>query len=604
MRKYLQEREVLMLGGKLDLVVGTPGRLNDMLRDQTIRTKNVRHLVLDEADRMLDMGFEPQLREIVDHLPADGGRQTFMFSATWPSEVRKLAMDFLDDPVRINVGGEDELVAAKSIVQQVRLCDARGAKLIDSSDLIEKMEAAMKEEGHGNARSSRACHTIVFVNRKRDAEMVAEYIERNVEGVRAESLHGDLLQGRRDRVRDNVKSGRAQVLVATDVAARGLDVRTIRQVINYDMPNNMEDYIHRIGRTGRAGAKGEAHTFMDGQKDGKYARALCEIMVKAEQAIPGPIAQMAGLRSGTYRPYDDRSALQPHPSGGMMTAQAAQMAATIPQAVNKPDECGDFKRGNCQRGARCKYSHGGQGGGGGGFGGFPGGFPGGFGGGGFAGGFGGGGVDMQDLFQQLFRRQQMRVVQVELSLEELYSGATKTYAFSDPRTGERREVRVRIQPGMEPGTRLPVPGTNMVFQLAERRHARFERHGDNLHMPLSLSLYEALTGFQRPIKHLDGRRLWVSAEREATRPGVVRRLRGAGMPRFQAAGKGDLLVHFDVRFPSSPLRGSAAATLKTLLKGSAGTASPVPPAGERTHALELLATREEERQGGGGDDFF
>jgi len=109
MRKYLQEREVLMLGGKLDLVVGTPGRLNDMLRDQTIRTKNVRHLVLDEADRMLDMGFEPQLREIVDHLPADGGRQTFMFSATWPSEVRKLAMDFLDDPVRSNVGGEEGL---------------------------------------------------------------------------------------------------------------------------------------------------------------------------------------------------------------------------------------------------------------------------------------------------------------------------------------------------------------------------------------------------------------------------------------------------------------------------------------------------------------
>ena len=185
---------------------------------------------------------------------------------------------------------------------------------------------------------------------------------------------------------------------------------------------------------------------------------------------------------------------------------------------------------------------GGAGGGGGGFGGFPGGFPGGFGGGGFAGGFGGGGVDMQDLFQQLFRRQQMRVVQVELSLEELYSGATKTYAFSDPRTGERREVRVRIQPGMEPGTRLPVPGTNMVFQLAERRHARFERHGDNLHMPLSLSLYEALTGFQRPIKHLDGRRLWVSAEREATRPGVVRGLAlggaGAGRGAPSSGGRG------------------------------------------------------------------
>jgi len=207
--------------------------------------------------------------------------------------------------VRINVGGEDELVAAKSIVQQVRLCDARGAKLIDSSDLIEKMEAAMKEEGHGNARSSRACHTIVFVNRKRDAEMVAEYIERNVEGVRAESLHGDLLQGRRDRVRDNVKSGRAQVLVATDVAARGLDVRTIRQVINYDMPNNMEDYIHRIGRTGRAGASGDAISFFHPDEDAAVAGKLAKVLRDHGQEVSEELHDL--VKANSSRRFSTRS---------------------------------------------------------------------------------------------------------------------------------------------------------------------------------------------------------------------------------------------------------------------------------------------------------
>ena len=151
---------------------------------------------------------------------------------------------------------------------------------------------------------------------------------------------------------------------------------------------------------------------------------------------------------------------------------------------------------------------------------------------------------------------------------------------------------MRIQPGMEPGTRLPVPGTNMVFQLAERRHARFERHGDNLHMPLSLSLYEALTGWRRPVRLLDERRVWVGDERGAAAPGAVRRLRGHGFPRYRQSGRGDLYLHLSIRFPEVAVSGEAASALRRALKGSAQTASPVAPAGERVLKLEAVAVRE------------
>lgn len=233
---------------------------------------------------------------------------------------------------------------------------------------------------------------------------------------------------------------------------------------------------------------------------------------------------------------------------------------------------------------------GGMGGGAGGN--FQGGFPGGFGGGFGAGGAGG--VNMEELFTQFFRQQQQQrthLVEVEISLEELFAGATKKYEFAIG--GERKQVRVPIQPGMEAGTRIQV-APNLILQLAQRRHPRFERQGDHLHLPMQLSLYEALTGFRRPIKHLDGQRLWLAADRETTRPGSMRRLPGAGMPRFRGVGKGDLVVHFSVRFPDSPLRGTAAETLRKLLPGSAGTASPVPPEDATIHQLRTVR---EERGG-------
>jgi len=287
--RHMQQRQITRLGRRLDLVVATPGRLTDFMRDHTLLLSGVRFLVLDEADRMLDMGFEPQLREVVDALPAgpDTSRQTLMFSATWPKEVRQLANDFLDEPVRINVGEVDRLVANSDITQKVQMHRTTLAKLDALSELLRSM---------GEAEGSRVCHSIVFANRKRDVDMIAQDVRDNTK-LHTAALHGDMTQGRRDSMLASIKSGRAQVLVATDVAARGLDVKTIKQVINFDMPLNMEDYIHRIGRTGRAGAKGYAVSFMSAA-DAAHAPALIKILKEARQKVPAELQKMALIMGG------------------------------------------------------------------------------------------------------------------------------------------------------------------------------------------------------------------------------------------------------------------------------------------------------------------
>lgn len=342
--RRVQERAIYRAQRRLDLVVATPGRLVDFIQSGVLPTHAVQFLVCDEADRMLDMGFEPQLREIVESLPqsrdgaeampssiSGGGgqsRQTLMFSATWPKEVRSLASDFLSDPVRIHIGGSEELVANKDITQHVQLHETTFSKLDALTELVDQMSTSLKQQqqaeqldrlasldsldppqrrtergglrgrraGREASRdgrmAQRACHTVVFVARKRDADMVAADI-RDSCGVRAVSLHGDLSQSRRDSVLAGIKSGRADVLVATDVAARGLDVKTVKQVINYDMPTNMEDYVHRIGRTGRAGEKGEAHSFLNPKEDEHLVKKLCKVLVQHEQRIPEPLADLA-----------------------------------------------------------------------------------------------------------------------------------------------------------------------------------------------------------------------------------------------------------------------------------------------------------------------
>ena len=215
-KRSIQERQLMEMRGSLDLLVGTPGRLNDFARDGIIDLDRVRFLVLDEADRMLDMGFEPQLRELSEMMPEAGERrQTLMFSATWPKEVRELANDFQDNAVRIHVGSSDKLVAAQNITQHVTVVDDPRSKLRAVEGLVRDMELKARDLGAAAAAGRRGgvpCHTVIFVNRKREVDYVARQLSRidGLGGLRVVALHGDMSQQRRDVSLDMVKAGRAQ----------------------------------------------------------------------------------------------------------------------------------------------------------------------------------------------------------------------------------------------------------------------------------------------------------------------------------------------------------------------------------------------------------
>lgn len=248
---------------------------------------------------MLDMGFEPQIRSIVEKTNA-ANRQTMLFSATWPKEIQQLAHDFLKDPVQINVGEVNALVANKDIKQNIHM--------ISEDEKIGKLESLLKEitadaDGHEDkarvANGGKAhAKVIVFVAKKISCNDLANKLWED--GFAVDCLHGDRPQWERSKVMGAFKNGALRMLIATDVAARGLDVKDVGVVVNYDMPagvNGVEDYVHRIGRTGRAGAKGIAHTFFT-SKDRKSARGLVEVLTKAEQEIPAELAAMGRPRFG------------------------------------------------------------------------------------------------------------------------------------------------------------------------------------------------------------------------------------------------------------------------------------------------------------------
>jgi len=232
------------------LIVGTPGRINDHLERGSMMLQNTDFLVLDETDRMLDMGFTVQLEKIFKHMPKK--RQTLMFSATLPNNILKLADKYMHSPKRVSVGQTN--VVAKNIKQ----------------DVI-RIEQDKKYKALISELRNRSGSVIVFVKTKYGADKMAKQLRQD--GFTSQSLHGDLRQSKRDKVMQNFHKMNFRILIATDIAARGLDVPHIEHVINYDLPQAPEDFIHRIGRTARAGAKGSAISFISNQ-DGRKWQAI------------------------------------------------------------------------------------------------------------------------------------------------------------------------------------------------------------------------------------------------------------------------------------------------------------------------------------------
>ncbi len=251
-------KQLAQLRNSPKIIVGTPGRIIDHLMRGSLKLSNVNIVVLDEMDRMLDMGMKEQLEEINKHIPEK--RQVLMFSATMPKNIIALSQKYLVNPKRICIGSSTQ--AATLITQET-------LKLSDKDKFPELIKQLNEREGS----------VIIFVKTKRGADVLARMLKS--EDHKAEAIHGDLKQGKRDRVIASFRRSHHRIMVATDVAARGLDIPHTQHVINYDLPMCPEDYLHRIGRTGRAGASGSALSFISPEDHARW-RAIDKLINKGE----------------------------------------------------------------------------------------------------------------------------------------------------------------------------------------------------------------------------------------------------------------------------------------------------------------------------------
>lgn len=275
-------KQLALLKSRPRLIVGTPGRINDHLERGTLKLHQSEFLVFDETDRMLDMGFSIQIQKIVQHMPET--RQTLMFSATMSPSIIKTAQNYLKDAVRVSVGST---TAPTDKIKQEIIKTTDEQKYNILIDHLGKVEGSF----------------VVFMKTKHATERLATKLRGS--GHSADAIHGDLRQRNREQVIKAFRAGKHRILVATDVAARGLDIPHIECVVNYDLPMNPEDYIHRIGRTGRAGKEGIAISFIT-QQDGSKWRAIHKLINKGEHTDPIPHTR-SGSNDGRGGNNDGRS---------------------------------------------------------------------------------------------------------------------------------------------------------------------------------------------------------------------------------------------------------------------------------------------------------
>jgi ATP-dependent RNA helicase RhlE len=262
--KLLRLRHTVVFGGVsqknqtdalkwgVDILVATPGRLLDLMQQKFVKLQNINTLVLDEADRMLDMGFIHDVQRIIQKLPTN--RQTLLFSATMPKEIASLAQSILKNPEKVEVTPVSS--TAETIQQAVYF--------VEKTDKRKLLQHVLQE--------NKIHHALVFARTKHGADRIAKELTKK--GIKAEAIHGDKSQGARQRALTNFKAREIRLLVATDIAARGIDIDDLTHVINYDIPNIPETYVHRIGRTGRAGANGISISFCDNDEQEYWADIL------------------------------------------------------------------------------------------------------------------------------------------------------------------------------------------------------------------------------------------------------------------------------------------------------------------------------------------
>src|SRR6056297_435926 len=283
--KYLKLTKALLIGGVsfkeqdklidkgVDVLIATPGRLLDHFERGKLLLTGVQIMVVDEADRMLDMGFIPDIERIFNLTPFT--RQTFFYSATMAPEIERITNTFLSNPARVEVARQ--ATASETITQEVvRFTGARGER--GASDKRALLRAIIEREG------DKCTNAIVFCNRKTDVDIVAKSLKKY--GFDAAPIHGDLDQSQRTRTLDAFRNGELKLLIASDVAARGLDVPAVSHVFNYDVPGHPEDYVHRIGRTGRAGREGKAITLCN-KRDEKALDAVEKLIQRTIPRIEG-----------------------------------------------------------------------------------------------------------------------------------------------------------------------------------------------------------------------------------------------------------------------------------------------------------------------------